>query len=615
MFLNQLHVKGFRCFKEDFEIHFHKGLNVIVGENGAGKTAIISAIRQLFQDSESGRYSISEDDFAHGFLAGDTPSTAFQIKAYFTDLNIHEKTALLTWSDGTETISLTTQVNNKEFRGRYKKTQWGGISKGSQFDSELLDLIHCIYLPPLRDAESKLVNGRQSRLSKLLKAINKDALKQSTNTSQPHPLVGEVQKFNDKLVTDQTLSIKTANDLINKHLLKAIGQHLGQQTKIQFAESDFMKIVESLTLLFFPNMSQSSQNLFRSLTQNSLGYNNLLYIASILAELTLVTDNNTLFKLLLIEEPEAHLHPQLQIRLLEHLKHVAEESNVQIIVTSHSTVLVSSVSSDQIIHLSKHDTPIATPLRECGLLPDSLSFLNRWLDVTKSNLLFASGVILVEGIAEQMIIPALAKIILKDQPDGQRTLEDMGISVINLNGIYFKHFMQLYCNLENDDYKNIPIRCAGITDADPPKSSKPHSTNIIAETTNHSLELIPTIAASKDARLFKSTYKTLEYDLAMEGNNIAYISDILKYLWPKPKKGKSTVIQELTDIALIDWTTTASTIKADLAHYILEKIDSSDIGKGAFAQMFADKIDREEISNLVIPDYIQQAVLWAANIK
>lgn len=144
-----------------------------------------------------------------------------------------------------------------------------------------------------------------------------------------------------------------------------------------------------------------------------MGYNNLLYIASILAELTLDDDDDDeqpLLKLLLIEEPEAHLHPQLQIRLLNHIKSVADENkNVQIIVTTHSTVLASSVELESIIHLSKSHNPVATPLRNCGLKENSSQFINRWLDVTKSNLLFASGVILVEGIAEQMLIPALAK--------------------------------------------------------------------------------------------------------------------------------------------------------------------------------------------------------------
>ncbi|MCV5373761.1 AAA family ATPase, partial [Escherichia coli] len=80
---------------------------------------------------------------------------------------------------------------------------------------------------------------------------------------------------------------------------------------------------------------------------------------------------------MLIEEPEAHLHPQLQIRLLNYLKSVADKNNnVQVIVTSHSTVLASSVEIDSIIHLSKSSSPTATPLRSCGLPDGSIQFIN-----------------------------------------------------------------------------------------------------------------------------------------------------------------------------------------------------------------------------------------------
>ncbi|WP_305809845.1 AAA family ATPase [Photobacterium kishitanii] len=91
MYLNKLNVKGFRCFEENFEIIFSSGLNVIVGENGAGKTAIISAIRQLFQDSESGKYSINNDDFFCAFTSNAVATSSFSICAHFSDLDTKEK--------------------------------------------------------------------------------------------------------------------------------------------------------------------------------------------------------------------------------------------------------------------------------------------------------------------------------------------------------------------------------------------------------------------------------------------------------------------------------------------------------------------------------------------
>lgn len=641
MYLSNLTAEGFRCFEKSFNIQFSNGLSVIVGENGAGKTAIISAIRQLFHDSELGRYSITNDDFFTPFVTGGNTSASLSICAEFDDLDEKDRIALLPWVGTSDTAQLKLHAENKEIRGQFKKIIWGGKSRSAQFDSELLDLIQCIYLPPLRDAESKLSNGRQSRLSKLLKSLNRKQLKQCKKDNKLHPLEESLKNFNDSLANDEKLTIKKANELITGNLTKAIGHHFGQKTRIQFAESDFTKIAESLTLMFFPNLSVDDIELFRDLRQNSLGYNNLLYIASILAELTLNDEDEEqpIFKLLLIEEPEAHLHPQLQIRLLNHLKSVAEENpNVQVIVTTHSTVLASSVPLESIIHLSKSETPLATPLRSCGLPIQSSQFINRWLDVTKSNLLFASGVILVEGIAEQMIIPTLAKIVLKNQKEGCRNLEDLGISTINLNGIYFKHFMQLYCNIEPENINkqntignNIPIRCAGLTDLDPPKLITKISTEAdnngkeiteefipydgnIKDGKNHAINLVESINKSDNARLFVSKYKTLEYDLAMEGNNAALMSEIIATLWPEPIKKDNTVFNEFMAMSKQNWSSKESSEVAVAAHKILKKIDDTNIGKGLFAQVLNDRI-KSSGYNFSVPEYIKKAILWSSSLN
>ena len=636
MYIKKLSVQGYRCFSECFEINFRKGLNVIVGENGAGKTSIINSFRQLFIDTESGSYSVSSDDFNKPFKEKSIASDSFIIKVEFDNLEGPEPIAFLQWSDATNNVILNLEVLNKELRGRFKKSFWGGNSKSSQFDVELFDKIHCIYLPPLRDAESKLVNGRQSRLSKLLKFIEAEQLKACKKAEKKHPLEEKFKDFNKSLIEEEGSSIKEANRLITEHLLKAVGHNFSQSTHIQFVENEFSKIVENLRLIFFPKITTAEADQFRDLCQNSLGYNNLLYIASILAELAL-TKEESLYRLLLIEEPEAHLHPQLQVRLLDHLETVANEHNVQVIVTTHSTVLASSVKLDKIIHLTKHDNPTATALAECGLAPNNLNFLNRWLDITKSNLLFASGVILVEGIAEQMLIPELAKTVLKDKEIDN--IEDYGVSVINLNGIYFNHFMRLYCNItgvldiqEDQDGLNIPIRCAGITDLDPEqyyykeevvKDSKtgedvkkqvkydhkpPHEKNKLVGK-NHALKLVKSINSSNYARLFVAGYKTLEYDLAMEEDNAKVMAKIIYDLWPS----EGTVKKGLQTIFEADYLKITPENKANYAFEILKRIDDDNIGKGCFAQILADKISLREVQ-LKVPQYLEDAILWACSL-
>jgi predicted ATP-dependent endonuclease of OLD family len=626
MHISELTIEGFRSFEKQFKVNFNPGLNVIVGENGTGKTGIISAVRQLFTDSEAGRYSVADQDFHLGFTDKSVRAAQFNISATFSKLDKKEELAFLNWQNEKDLVQLNLHVENREFRGRHKRTLWAGKTKGP-VEVDTLDLIRCIYLPPLRDAEDKLSNGTRSRLAKLMKAICKKDLLAHDQAGTQHPLVAKVEKFNNDLADDKDSDIKRANTMIGEALKNSIGENFAQGTRIQFSESDFSRIVEGLRLLYFPDLSAIDAGLFRSLSENSLGFNNLIYMASILAELTLASENRDqdtgYFHLLLIEEPEAHLHPQLQTRLLRYLSQVAENQSVQVVVTTHSTVLASAVPIDAIIHVACAREPVATLLSACGLAEPSRKFVNRWLDVTKSNLLFARGLIFVEGIAEAIVVPELAKLVLKDQAPGKQSLADLGISVINLNGIYFKHFMQFFCNINLDfpTALNVPIRCAGLTDLDPAKTEsvleagvsvvrdiKPCDGNMHVGT-NHALGLVPQIAQSSDARLMVGLYKTFEYDLAMESNNIPAIAKVVLSAWPAATGKKRERLTELSNDA-VNWVGEKPEDKAEAAFDLLELIDDDQIGKGLFAQLLADELASGKVV-LTTPRYIEDAIHWA----
>lgn len=625
MYLRTLDIQGFKCFGAPFTIEFHDGLNVLVGENGAGKTGVIAAVRQLFNDSESGKRLINERDFHRGFDEAAVAAQSIEIQATFSELDQDNAVAFRDWCGTGDEAKLTFTALNMESRGRFKTNLYGGEMRGAALEGETLDLIHCIYLPPLRDAETKLRDGRQSRLARLLKALCRKELDVARREGKPHPLEERVGAFNQELSESDKYAIKQANERIGKSLRAALGMHLSQSTLIQFSEVSFSRIVEGLRLLYFPNLSKAEATQFRALEENSLGYNNLLYIASILAELTLEVEEErgeeTYLRLLLIEEPEAHLHPQLQIRLLKHLSTMAKDKGIQVIITTHSTVISSAVSVDEIIHLSNAGAPIAIPLRTCGLPEPSRQFIDRWLDVTKSNLLFSKGSILVEGIAEAMVIPELAKRVLAEYGEGMNTLEDYGVSVINLGGIYFKHFMQLFCDVSDENTgENLPVRCAGLTDKDPPKTVKvdgdgdkkisidyvPHDDDL-REGENHALALTAKIGQSQFGRLYAGKYKTFEYDIAMEGSNLKMMLTIAAKLWPAQE---GTVAPELRERAKLDFGVMKSPERADHAIELLNRIDSTSIGKGIFAQAFADALEKQD-DDFVVPAYIRDAILWA----
>ena len=113
MYLRQLEIEGFKSFGRRFTVEFHEGLNVLVGENGAGKTGVINALRQLFQDSESGKRSINERDFHKSFEIDAVPASSFAITATFGDLSVFEKIALDSWCGEQDEAVLNLTVLNR----------------------------------------------------------------------------------------------------------------------------------------------------------------------------------------------------------------------------------------------------------------------------------------------------------------------------------------------------------------------------------------------------------------------------------------------------------------------------------------------------------------------
>lgn len=630
MHIKALTIEGYRHFGSPFALSLRKGLNVLLGENGCGKTTVIDALRELLAEDEYGRSALSPTDFHRPFEKDAKPVTAIAIQATFGGLSDAESVMFLPWVITKTDALLTLRVENKlTKRGRYKRDTWGGASKGSVFEPELFDRLNCIYLPPMRDAEAKLREGKGSRLARLLKNLN------PAIEGKPAPLELEVQKFNQELAEDKGKAIAVANEKIRSALLKAIGKVFGQDTTIRFSESNFNSIVESLRLFFFPQQfAGGTHDHFRDLEENSLGYNNLLYLATVLAELSATSKDDGGLRILLIEEPEAHLHPQLQILLLKYLESAAKDEGIQVVVTTHSPVLASAVSLDVITHLSvTGGTPV--PLGTCGIDEPSLRFVSRWLDATKSTLLFAKAVILVEGIAEALLLPVLARIALRahndtvaqqkasDQKEGAPapklplppSLEDAGVAVINMDGIYFRHFMQLFCRLDGEPSSRLPMRCAGLTDQDPPNKGeeegniieiKPSPTNKVIGK-NPALALIAPLGKTVTTRLFANDFKTFEYDLAMTGANMALMLSTAATV--NTNNGHPEIAAALTARAAEDWKADDNwPRRADAAAELLRRIAEY---KGEFAQVLAEKLAATPPPAFSVPVYIRRAVAWA----
>lgn len=624
MFLSRLKIKGYKSFGEEFDISFNKGLTVLVGENGSGKTAIIDAIRLLFNEDEYGRHGILKTDFHKSFnKKSETRASSIEIRGVFKELDTKEQVAYLPWLDAAnpKEAFLSLKIDNKETpRGRYHRVMWGGESISGLFEWELLESLACIYLPPLRDASSKLGAYRGSRLSRML-------LNERPKDGSEHELETKVREFNKELAESDI--IDKANAQIQKYLKQSLGTFLGQDVAIQFSETSFDRIVEKLRILFYPKIKNgTAKDLFREISENSLGYNNILYLATVLAELDRA--KNCLHKILLIEEPEAHLHPQLQIKLMQYLRSEVEANDIQIIVTSHSSTIVATSELDSINVLTSQDglNPISTLLQNCELEPNTKSFLERWLDITKSTLFFAKGLIFVEGIAEALVLKELSRRVIAEigtDEEAPKSLEDYGVSIINLNGIYFKHFLALfqgYKKSENGTFTGvdfIPVRCAALTDCDPSCGKDVDcepTIKVPCDCKNPQLYMTEDLAAhSNFCRMF-SNLKTLEYDLALENGNLS----VMLSIFAKWLDTGGPVSKEINKKVKKNWELATEPEKAIAANYLLSKIEGTQnkagekLGKGSFAQLLAEKLNDPKVK-FEVPSYIKSAIYWAVNYE
>ena len=168
MYISRLHLCGYKNTYEKSEVTLNRGLNVLLGENGCGKTAIINALRMLFREVDS-RYSFSSDDF-YCSTDKNSVSSEIEISADLTALSEDEKIAFLSWCDFNFEGHLHLQISENPIKpGTSKWRYWGGQASAGIFEDSTFDWIECIYLPPLRDAESKLSAGKRSRIAALLK--------------------------------------------------------------------------------------------------------------------------------------------------------------------------------------------------------------------------------------------------------------------------------------------------------------------------------------------------------------------------------------------------------------------------------------------------------------
>ena len=445
MFLAKVDFWDFRKYKSTnrlpgISVKLQKGMNLIVGENDAGKTAIIDGIKLLLGTLSDDYDKIVGTDFYT--QNGKVFNEEFKIEGLFKELSDEEAAKFLEWISFDEndhpqlkiTLKVVKKKNQNGIEYFDRKIYGGDNHFESVIDSEARQLLRAIYLKPLRDAQRELRPGPYSRITNILSA---------------HPQIGEsekqelleiVNKANEEVKDFFSKDEHNVVNLIMSQLETFYDKNDHEKSRVAFniSETNIYSILSRLSL------DTESVNL-------GLGNSNLLYIA---VELLLMQDSDSYFgpRIALIEEIEAHLHTQAQIRLI---KNMEKNKSTQFILTTHSTNLASSINPKNLI-LLYNNIAFSMAESETKLEVEDYESLERFLDATKSNLFFAKGLIFVEGDAENLLIPAIADLI-------GYPLHEYGISIVNIGNTAFERYIKLFSRKGTDRIR-LPISI--VTDVD-----------------------------------------------------------------------------------------------------------------------------------------------------
>lgn len=657
MYLKKLLIRNFRIFDETgIGLVFNKGVNAIIGENNSGKSAIIDAIRICYSTvTYRKEIYFSKSDF-HTSADGTVADYA-QFDVYMEEV---PRRMIEIWNPQSESgkggdfhikFEKYISANGTE---KVRSVYWGFGTEGNQLSADTFEAIDLVFLGALRDSENEMKPSRNSKLAQLLRNL-------VPGEDVRAELVQILSDANNSLLEKDEL--KKTRNTINQNLTKIEQEFLNQRIDIGLVEPRFDSIASSLRAwvkprwvlikksdpvydkahTYYKNHSEMKKmqadetgiyfevsildgetgledivanrineiaNSSFELYQNGLGYNNLLFMSAVLGEMA-IEKGGVYQNLLVVEEPEAHLHPQLQELVQKFLADsIKKDENIQIIYTSHSPTLASKIeiSNINLVYEYGH-RKYCLPFSEANLTEENKKYLQRYLDVTKSQMFFARGILFVEGISEAILLPTMAKTL-------GRLFEKYAVELVNVDSVAFKPFVNL---LSSDKVKTCFSKVSVITDDD--RCSKKGEQDYIDRDYDYSdicrgvvtnlqnglpsdrCNELTTLCSGAGFNIYKAT-KTLEYALCCSEENVYHMVEALKKFYTdlgSKLEEKVASLSQLSEKAACVWLfiRTRDKCKGAVAQYISQVIsDQHELRKKGL------EIEKE----FTIPDYLKNAI-------
>lgn len=647
MFLKYLQIVNYKNLRST-RFSFVEGVNTVIGENDSGKSNAMTALRILLDDTYYyNTKRLKENDFSDslgnwkghwiilsavfGKITSEDKKT--EVCAGIVPENENEeflKSYIKSGEDDIGVISLfirpQKQVRKKlskitdiaEFEEERKKIKIsdyefyytsraqtdftdkdiytkivGDLEKGQCSDpdedddrilgcklniADVQDHISVVFIDALRDAASELGKPKNP-IRRIIESVESLIKESELNT-----IKSEIVQLNKSI--SEVEQVELVGRKINEKLLDMIGMVYSPEIILQSGLKDD---INSLSRYLF--MKPSKQNDIDSL---GLGHLNMIYMALKIVEYE-VNRTRELINIMIIEEPEAHIHTHIQRTLFDKLK--VTKDYTQIITTTHSTYLaeVSEVKNINILKSIGSNSISMQPsqgLDEFGKKNLQLKNLKlsdcieRYLDSKRSVLLFSKGVVLVEGDGEEILIPNLIKNALGV------SLDEMGIGLVNVGSVSFEYIASLFSE------ERIKRTCAIVTDEDiqiVETDSKLYKAEAEKRGKSRKKKLADLYGTNPWVESFFAPH-TLEVDFALADAqaNSEYISEVveLNYVDTNTIKRHKENLKQGTDAACANTVLTLA----------------RDMGKGWYATTLSNYIDIA----VTVPQYILGAIAFAS---
>ena len=621
MYISSVSIENFRAFKEKTVFHFNPGVTVLIGENDCGKSTVIDAIRYVLGTTDQSWQRVELSDYHQ-----ENTDNEIHITITFSNLTVREKAAFLeclTYTKDEEILIINWSakyMTNVNPHRTFVSVNCGRNADVAAPSAEARELLRVTYLKPLRDAQAQMRSGRGSRLAQILSSI-------------PDLNFGEREYKEGIDITSLSLAgiFDLSNQLLAEHkVIKAVNKGIGDilntelmlnndavKTQITVAgdgntdEKKIYSLLEKLDL----NIQKDSVSNYGNV---GLGTSNLMSMA---CEMLLNQDNNELSTFMLIEEPEAHIHAQRQLKLIQSMQKKGE--NQQVIMTTHSPLLASVVELNNLLLIQNRK---AFSMREGKTMldPSDYKFLERYLDATKANLFFAKGVIIVEGPGEALLLPTLAQLL-------NRNLTDYGISIVDVKSTGLRRYARIFQRKEGDEI-NIPVSCITDRDVMPecapaicidekyedkdnwPKKNRKWRVESEIEDKGKYIQEIKEKANGQNVETFIPEQWTLEYELAANGLGEEMLQTIatmrVEKIQDKEKKEKkkAELLEEYTKKynKYEDKEAKASYVYSFFSHKLVSKAEFAQQFSFDLEKIFKEKTVEEIVT--VLPNYLVKAL-------